>query len=73
MADFRRFYSPGLEHCMHLEELERSASSSKKSLIRTRRTIIVLRQWLARILTTLARRIDPVGGSHSGKAKPALS
>lgn len=73
MSDFRRFYSPGLEHNMHLEELGRSASNSNNQPIRSRQKITILRRWVAQLLTTLAKRIDPLSESHSNKATPALS
>lgn len=47
MADFRRFYNPGLEHRLHLENLERSALRAKIKPAVTRPTTQALRRWLA--------------------------
>ena len=73
MADFRRFYSPGLEHVLHLEDLQCLASRSKIKPVRSRWNTTTMRRWLAASLTALAERIDPIGGSHDGKSTEAAS
>lgn len=73
MADFRRFYNHGLEHAVHLEELERSASRFKNPPISSRPKVTAVRRWLARTLTTFAERIDPASASHHDKATHAVS
>lgn len=73
MADFRRFYGYGLEHALHLEELERSASRHKNLSAGSRRKTDPARRWLAQTLTALAERIDPAHVSHDSKATHAVS
>ncbi len=59
MADFRRFYNPGLEHHLYLEDLERSALRINVRPTETWPAMQALRRWLAHGLTALAERIDP--------------
>ncbi len=73
MADFRRFYNHGLEHTLHLEELDRSALEIKNAPVGSRQKLSVVRRWLALTLTTLAERIDPTDVPHGNKATDAVS
>lgn len=73
MADFRRFYNPGLEHVLHLEDLQRSASRSKIKPLGPRQDTATIRRWLAASLKALAERIDPIGGAHDSKPKEVTS
>lgn len=61
MSDFRRFYSYGLEHRLHLEQLERSALQSKAVSVGSEKKITGIRRVMALALKTLAARIDPSG------------
>ena len=72
MADYRRFYSPGLEHRLHLEDLERSALQSKVKPVGSGQKIQAMRRWLALVLANLAERIDPHVGAHDAKPKGAV-
>ncbi|MEM7043279.1 MAG: hypothetical protein AAF543_10765 [Pseudomonadota bacterium] len=71
MADFRRFYNPGLEHTLHLEELQRSASRLKIRQTESRQKSQAMRRWLALTLTALAERIDPIDKSVASKSPEA--
>jgi hypothetical protein len=73
MADFHRFYNHGLEHTVHLEELERSASGFYYRPVGSRQKSAAVRRWLARALTTFAERIDPANTSRRGKTTHAVS
>ncbi len=67
MAEFRRFYNYGLEHTIHLEDLERSVLRHKNFSAGSEQRIGVVRRWLARTLMKLAQRIDPADTPHDTK------
>ena len=73
MSDFRRFYSHGLEHVLHLEQLERSALESKSMSIRSEKEITAIRRFAALALKTLAERIEPSGVPHDSKVTGTIS
>ena len=73
MPDYRRFYGPGLEHALHLEELERSVSKSGIKPVVSRPNTTTVRRRLALTLATLAARIDPIGVPHSDKTTKTVS
>lgn len=64
MAGYRRFYNYGVEHALHLEEIERSASRHKNFSVRSQQGIGVVRRMLARTLMKLAQWIDPAAVPH---------
>jgi hypothetical protein len=67
MSDFRRFYGPGLDHVLHLEELHRSASTSRIKPVGSGLGLAAIRRRLALALRALAERIDPVGLPQGAK------
>lgn len=71
MSGFRRFYSPGLEHILYLEELQRQASRSGTAAMPPLVDTTAMRRKLALVLVALAERIDPVSMPPGGKAKEA--
>lgn len=72
MSDFRRFYGHGLEHRLHLEELERSVSTSKAMPVYSEKKITAIRRLTARVLKALAERIDPSGVTPGKRATDAV-
>ena len=73
MPGFRRFYSPGLEHILHLEELQRRMSRSRISPLASPRGTTAMRRQLALALMALAKRIDPISMPQDGKAMETVS
>ena len=73
MSDFRRFYSYGLEHAVHLEELERLATGSRNLHIKSPKKKGAIRHRVALTLMTLAERFDRAGMAHDNKVRGAFS
>lgn len=67
MSDFRRFYRIGVEHSLHLEQLERSVSKTMRTSLRSEKKIATIRHRLAKILVALAERIEPARMPHIAK------
>lgn len=72
MAESRRFYNYGLEHTLHLEELERSISRRKNISAVSQKKAGTVRRLLARTLMKLVRRIDPAAVPVGNKAIQAV-
>lgn len=66
MSDFRRFYKHGLEHRMHLEQLEQAALRDQSLSVGSEKKMTAVRRLIASMLKDLAERIDPSGLPQRG-------
>jgi hypothetical protein len=73
MSDFRRFYGYGLEHVLHLEEIERSASKSVTLSVKPEKKFTAIRRRLAGALIMLAERIHATNASRGDKVVQGIS